>query len=78
MVAHSYTGVIIVSLGSSSAYLMSLQYLLADPLVPSFDSVSRGGSLCHLSISWWLHWYPSAISVTLGGFFDTLVSLQYF
>ena len=57
---------------------MSLQYLLADPLIPSFDSVSRGGSLFHLSISWRLHWDPSAISITLGGSFDTLVSLQYF
>ena len=43
--AQSYSCVIIVSLDWSSAYLMQLQYLLADPLVPGVVSVSRGGFL---------------------------------
>ena len=63
-----------------TAYLVSLQILLADPVVLSVISVSRSGSTGSLVSTDYLmvaFLYPRAISVTLGGSIGTLVTIQY-
>ena len=87
--------VIRVFRGVATGTLPSLPYLVIVPRIPVLVSLVRPTGIIiisilylviaqavpyiHYSSSWWLHWYPSVITVLslLVGFPGTLVSLQY-